>query len=68
MYKQPTIFLISRSRKIEPSGYSMVAIDHVYLKPFFLSLDSSGNCLETFIRELHLLARDVYIYKRKVPH
>ena len=62
---------ISSSRvleKHEPSGYSMVAIDHESSEPFFFSLDSSENCLENFIKELHLLARDVYIYKRKVPH
>ena len=62
---------ISSSRvleKHEPSGSSMVAIDHESSEPFFFSLDSSENCLENFIKELHLLARDVYIYKRKVPH
>ena len=62
---------ISSSRvleKHEPSGYSMVAIDHESSEPFFFSLDSSENCLENFIKELHLLARDVYIYKRKVLH
>ena len=46
----------------------MVAFDHESSKPFFFSLESSENCLENFIKELHLLARDVYIYKRKVPH
>ena len=62
---------ISSSRvleKHEPSGYSMVAICHGSSEPFFFSLDSSETCLENFIKELHLLARNVYIYKRKVPH
>ena len=62
---------ISSSRvleKHEPSGYSMVAFDHKSSEPFFLSPDSSENCFENFNKELHLLARDVYIYKRKVPH
>ena len=54
--------------KHEPSAYSMVAIDHESSEPFFISLDSSETCLENFIRELHLLARDAYIYKRKLPH
>ena len=62
---------ISSSRvleKHEPSGYSMVAFDHESSEPFFFSLDSSENCLENFIIELHLLARDAYIYKREVQH
>ena len=62
---------ISSSRvleKHEPSEYSMVAIDHESSEPFFFSLDSFENCLENFIKELHQLARDISIYKRKVPH
>ena len=42
-------------KKHEPSGYSMVAIDHESSEPFFFSLDSSENCLERSIKELHLL-------------
>ena len=53
--------------KYELSGYSMVAIDHESSEPFSFSLDSSESWLENFIKELHMLARDVYIYKRKVP-
>ena len=34
----------------------------------FFCLGSSGNCLENFIKELHLLPRNAYKYKRKVPH
>ena len=34
----------------------------------FVSLDSSENCYENFLGELHLLTRDVYIHKWKVPH
>ena len=37
--------------KHEPSGYSMVAIDHEYSEPFSFSLNSS--CLENFIKDLH---------------
>ena len=62
---------ISSSRVLEKhdrSGYSVVAIDHESSEPFFFSLESSEKCLENFIKELQLLARDVYIYKGKVPH
>ena len=45
----------------------MVAIDHESSEAFFFSLDSSENCLQNFVKELLLLARDVHIYKRKVP-
>ena len=53
--------------KQEPSGYSMVDINHESSEPFFFSLDSSENCLENLIEELHLLARDLQFYKRKLP-
>ena len=68
MYNKPQIFSCRVLEKHVPSGYSMVAIDHESTELFFFSLDSSENYLGNFIKELYLLARDVYIFKRKVLH
>ena len=59
---------ISSSRVLEKHklyGYLMVAIDHESSVPFFFGHDSSENCLENFIKELHLLPRNAHIYNGK---
>ena len=49
--------------KHEPSGFSLVVIDHNSTIPIFLHVDSSEDCVTKFVNLLHTVAKG--IHKRK---
>ena len=48
------------NEKHEPCGYAIAAIEHGKATPVYFELKKGDNCLNEFVKSLHLLARDIY--------
>ena len=46
--------------KREPCGYAIAAIDHGKATPVYFELKRGDNCMNEFVKSLHVLARDIY--------
>ena len=51
----------------EPCDFALRVIDHHSRKPIFYQVDSSEDCMASFVKFLHKLARDIRKQKRKYP-
>ena len=50
--------------KHEPCGYAIAAIEHGEATPVYFELKRGDNCMNEFVKSLHVLARDIYNRKR----
>ena len=50
-----------------PCGFALAVIEHGNEKPIYTHLDSSDDCMTTFVNLLHQLAKDIYGKKRRYP-
>ena len=50
--------------KHEPCGYAIAAIEHGKAIPVYFELKRGDNCMNEFVKSLHVLARDIYNRKR----
>ena len=51
-------------KKHEPCGYAIAAIEHGKASPVYFELKRGDNCVNEFVKSLHVLARDIYNRKR----
>ena len=50
--------------KHEPCGYAIAAMEHGTATPVYFELKRGDNCMNKFVKSLHVLARDIYNRKR----
>ncbi len=48
----------------EPCGYALTVVEHSNDNVLFLKQERGPGCLQTFVKDLHILARDFYERKR----
>ena len=48
----------------EPCGYALTVVEHFNDKPLFFKQERGPDCMQKFVKDLHILARDFYERKR----
>ena len=52
------------NEKYEPCGYATAAIEHGKATPVYFEFKRGDNSLNEFVKSVHILARDIYNWKR----